>query len=75
MQGINYTKENSTGQFLNLLLDSHEFEFSQSQKSYMVINFRIHEISRGTYKLTQTLMLIKKKTCKGIYDFGLVEPA
>ena len=26
----------------------------------MVVNFRTREISRGTYKLTQTPMLIKK---------------
>jgi hypothetical protein len=30
-------------------------------KTCMVVNFRTHEISRGTRKLTRTPMLIKKK--------------
>ena len=33
---------------------------SGSLEAYIVVNFRAHEISQGTYKLTRTSMLIKK---------------
>jgi len=31
-------------------------------ETYMVLNFRIHKISRGTHKRTQTSILIIKKS-------------
>ena len=34
---------------------------SGSLEVYIVVNFRAHGISRGTYKLTRISMLIKKK--------------
>jgi len=42
-------------------LNSHEFESSQeSLEAYMVVNFKTRGINRGTRKLIQILMLIKK---------------
>jgi hypothetical protein len=31
-------------------------------KAYMIVNFRTRGISRGTYKITRTFTLIKKKS-------------
>jgi len=29
----------------------------------MIVNFKVHEISRDAYKMARTLILIKKKIC------------
>ena len=56
---------NLTGQVIGLFSRDHQFELYKSQghwiETYMVVNFKAREISRGTRKLTRTLMLIKKE--------------
>ena len=56
---------NLTSQVIGLFSRDHQFELYKSQghwiETYMVVNFRAREISRGTRKLIRTLILIKKK--------------
>jgi hypothetical protein len=64
----NRIKKNSkkyilTGQVLNLLSKSSQFEFHKSTetlKAFMVVIFKVYGISRGTRKLIRIAALIKK---------------
>jgi len=64
-----------TGQVLNLLSKSRQFEFHKSTetlKAYMVVIFKAYEISRGTCKLIQIAALIKKNRNQKLKKIGII---